>query len=193
MALIDIKGVDFSYNGRPVLAGVDLSVAQGEFLALVGPNGGGKTTLVKLILGLVTPQKGTVRVFGQPPAKVRRRMGYLPQHAPLDPGFPVSALEVVLMGLVGSSSGLGLWRRGQKQAALNALDKLEAADLAGARLWAAVGRPAPAGAHRPGPGGRAGASAVGRAHRRGGPQGRGGSDEHPVRPATQGHGGAGHP
>ena len=131
MALIDIKGVDFSYNGRPVLAGVDLSVAQGEFLALVGPNGGGKTTLVKLILGLVTPQKGTVRVFGMPPAKVRRRMGYLPQHAPVDPSFPVSALEVVLMGLMGSGSGLGLWRREQKRAALIALDKLEAADLAG--------------------------------------------------------------
>ncbi|MCB2193502.1 MAG: metal ABC transporter ATP-binding protein [Deltaproteobacteria bacterium] len=131
MALIDIKGVDFSYNGRPVLAGVDLSVQQGEFLALVGPNGGGKTTLVKLILGLITPQKGSVRVFGQPPAKVRRRMGYLPQHAPVDPGFPVSALEVVLMGLMGSGSGLGLWRRKQKRAALTALDKLEAADLAG--------------------------------------------------------------
>ncbi|MBU4566446.1 MAG: metal ABC transporter ATP-binding protein [Proteobacteria bacterium] len=131
MALIDIKGVDFAYNGRPVLTGVDLSVAQGEFLALVGPNGGGKTTLVKLVLGLITPQKGSVRVFGQAPVKVRRRMGYLPQHAPVDPGFPVSALEVVLMGLMGSGSGLGLWRRGQRQAALTALDKLEAADLAG--------------------------------------------------------------
>ena len=96
----------------------------------MGPNGGGKTTLLKLMLGLVAPQKGTVRVFGRPPAKVRRRMGYLPQHAPVDPGFPVSTLEVVLMGLLGSGSGLGLWRREQKRAALNALDKLEAADLA---------------------------------------------------------------
>ena len=116
MSLIDIKEVDFSYNGRPVLAGVDLSVAQGEFLALVGPNGGGKTTLVKLILGLVTPQKGTVRVFGQAPAKVRRRMGYLPQHAEVDPSFPITALEVVLTGaswVLGS--GLGFWRQGQKQ------------------------------------------------------------------------------
>ena len=131
MALIEIKGVDFAYNGRPVLAGVDLSIEQGEFLALVGPNGGGKTTLLKLMLGLVAPQKGTVRVFGLPPVKARARIGYLPQHAPVDPGFPVSALEVVLMGLMGASSGLGLWRRGQKRAALAALDKLEAGDLAG--------------------------------------------------------------
>jgi zinc transport system ATP-binding protein len=123
--------VDFSYNGRPVLAGVDLAVDQGEFLALVGPNGGGKTTLVKLILGLITPQKGTVRVFGQPPAKVRHRMGYLPQHAPVDPSFPVSALDVVLMGLMGAGAGPGLWRREQKRLALGALDKLEAGDLAG--------------------------------------------------------------
>ncbi len=131
MALIDIKGVDFAYNGRPVLAGVDLAVEQGEFLALVGPNGGGKTTLLKIILGLITPQRGTVRVFGQPPARVRRRLGYLPQHAPVDPGFPISALEVVLTGLLGAGSGLGLWRREQKRAALAALAKLEAADLAG--------------------------------------------------------------
>ncbi|MBU1274965.1 MAG: metal ABC transporter ATP-binding protein [Proteobacteria bacterium] len=131
MSLIDIKGVDFAYNGRPVLAGVDLAVEQGEFLALVGPNGGGKTTLLKLILGLLAPQGGTVRVFGQPPARVRRRMGYLPQHAPVDPGFPVSALEVVLMGSLGSGSGLGLWRRGQRAAAQKALERMEAGDLAG--------------------------------------------------------------
>lgn len=130
MALIDINGVNFAYNGRPVLAGVDLSVEQGEFLALVGPNGGGKTTLLKLILGLITPQSGTVRVFGQAPARVRQRMGYLPQHAPVDPGFPISALEVVLMGSLGSGSGLGSWRREQRRAALRALERLEAGDLA---------------------------------------------------------------
>lgn len=130
MALIELDQVSFGYDGRPVLSAVSLEVAAGEFLALVGPNGGGKTTLLKLILGLITPQRGRVRVFGGPPAKARGRMGYLPQQAYLDPGFPVSVLEVVLMGRLGPGADLGPWSRRDRQAARRALEQVEAAHLA---------------------------------------------------------------
>ncbi len=131
MSLIELKEVTFSYDGQPVLERVSLEVVPGEFLALVGPNGGGKTTLLKLILGLLAPQEGVVSVFGQPPAKARGRIGYLPQHAFVDPGFPVSVAEVVLMGRLGPGAGLGPWPRRDRRAALKALEQVEAADLAG--------------------------------------------------------------
>ena len=132
MALIELNSVSFAYNGHSVLDKVDLAVEQGELLAVVGPNGGGKTTLLRLIMGQVNPQQGRVRVFDQPPAKVRARMGYLPQHGPMDPSFPITALEVALTGTLGPGAGLGFWRRSQRAAALDALERLEARHLAGA-------------------------------------------------------------
>lgn len=131
MSLIELDKVSFSYNGRLVLDRVSLDIAAGEFLALVGPNGGGKTTLLKVILGLLTPQEGVVRVFGQPPAKARGRIGYLPQQAFVDPGFPVSVAEVVLMGRLGLGPSLGPWPARDRQAAQRALERVEAGDLAG--------------------------------------------------------------
>ncbi|MCF8035070.1 MAG: ABC transporter ATP-binding protein [Desulfarculaceae bacterium] len=101
-------------------------------LAILGPNGGGKTTLLRLVLGQVHPQAGTVRIFGQAPAAARSRIGYLPQHAEVDPSFPITALEVVLTGALGPGAGLGFWRREQKNAALRSLERLEAGKLAGA-------------------------------------------------------------
>ena len=95
---IEVENLSFSYPLTPVLEDVTLAIPRGDFVCMVGPNGGGKTTLLRLILGLLKPARGTVRVFGRPPAEVRRRIGYMPQHAQLDPQFPVRALDVVLMG-----------------------------------------------------------------------------------------------
>ncbi len=125
-----MRGVSFAYNGHPVLTGVDLAVEPGEMLAVVGPNGGGKTTLLRLMLGQVSPQRGAVRVFGLSPAQARPMIGYLPQHAAMDPSFPVTALEVALTGTLAPGAGLGFWRKEQRAAALDALERLEAADLA---------------------------------------------------------------
>jgi len=72
-------------------------------VCIVGPNGGGKTTLVKLILGLLTPQRGEVRLFGQSPCRARRRVGYMPQHVQHDAQFPVTVMDIVLMGRLGQS------------------------------------------------------------------------------------------
>ncbi len=96
--VVEFVNVSFAYNTKPVLENVNLTVSDKEFVWVVGPNGGGKTTLVKLLLGLLQPKSGTVRVFGDTAASARTRIGYMPQQAHLDLRFPVTAREVVLMG-----------------------------------------------------------------------------------------------
>ena len=84
MPVVDLKDVDFAYpGGPPVLRDVTLVVEQGEFVAVAGPNGGGKTTLLRIVLGLERPQRGTARLFGEPAAGLRgrSRIGYLAQRA----------------------------------------------------------------------------------------------------------------
>lgn len=95
----------FGYrSGKPVLERVHLQVEPLDFLGLIGPNGGGKTTLLKLLLGLVEPQKGRVRLLERPPVEVRARVGYVPQVARIDPGLAASVLDIVLMGRLARSS-----------------------------------------------------------------------------------------
>ncbi len=101
--VISLRDVTFSYGGEPALTDVNLSVGDREAVCVVGPNGGGKTTLVKLILGLLVPQRGEVQVFGQPPQRARLRAGYIPQHVQHDPQFPVTVMDIVLMGRLGHS------------------------------------------------------------------------------------------
>lgn len=126
--VIDIQGLSFSYNGRPVLEDVSLTAASGDFLAVLGPNGGGKTTLVKIILGLLRPNAGSVRVFGSPPSRAAGLVGYVPQRAEeraYGRETPVSARDVVLMGLLRG------WRLGfrhtreERMKAEAALEKVE--------------------------------------------------------------------
>lgn len=89
----------FSYNNSPVLRSVSFSVPQREFLVIIGPNGGGKTTLLKLILGLYVPQRGSVRLLGGlEPTQCSYLLGYIPQNANINLDFPVRVLDVVLMG-----------------------------------------------------------------------------------------------
>jgi zinc transport system ATP-binding protein len=127
--VIELENVWFSYNGSYVLEDVNIVVHEKDFLSIVGPNAGGKTTILKLILGLIKPSKGVVRVFGNPPVKVRPRIGYMPQHTSLDPMFPVSVLDVVLMGRLGRSMYFGLYKKKDKEAAKEALEKVELYDV----------------------------------------------------------------
>ena len=120
---IQTENLSFSYPLTPVLDNVSLSIRRGDFVCIVGPNGGGKTTLLRLVLGLLTPTQGTVRVFGKTPIEARRRIGYMPQHAQLDPLFPVRALDVVLMGRL-RGWGFGPYRRDDKRRALAALGEV---------------------------------------------------------------------
>jgi zinc transport system ATP-binding protein len=116
---------------------VNLSIGDGEFVSIVGPNGGGKSTLLKLILGLLHPQRGSVQVFGTSPEKSRPRVGYLPQHAHHDPQFPTTVMEVVLMGRLGKQLSLGPFRQADKERAGSALSSVGLLDL-GDRSFSAI-------------------------------------------------------
>ena len=131
--IVRLSGVNFSYDGTPVLTNIDLSVSARESVCLVGPNGGGKSTLLKLILGLLKPDSGKVEVFGERPRHVRRRIGYMPQMLSFDPLFPVTVLDVVLMGKLDAIWG-GWFSRKHKASAIEALAELDMAGSAGRRF-----------------------------------------------------------
>jgi zinc transport system ATP-binding protein len=126
---IEIDGLSFSYPHTPALEDVSFTIARGDFVGMVGPNGGGKTTLLRLILGLLAPARGTVRVFGRPPVEARRRVGYMPQRAELDPQFPMRANDVVLMGRLGRRR-LGWFTRADRAQAAAALREVGMTDYA---------------------------------------------------------------
>ena len=106
--VVKLEGVWVQYNGVPILEGINLAIEQDDFLGIIGPNGGGKTTLLKVILGLISPSRGKVSVLGKPPEKSRSKIGYVPQHNLFDRDFPINVWDVVLMGRYGKS---GLFRR----------------------------------------------------------------------------------
>ncbi len=110
--LVKLEDVWVLYDGVPVLEGVNLPIESGDFLAIIGPNGGGKTTLLKVILGLVTPSRGRVSVLGKAPQQSRQIIGYIAQHNLFDSNFPINVREVVLMGRSGRA---GLFRRYGKE------------------------------------------------------------------------------
>jgi zinc transport system ATP-binding protein len=127
--VIQLAGVNFSYGQTPVLRDVTLSIPQGDLACIVGPNGGGKTTLLRIMLGLLTPQSGQVRAFGLAPREACKRIGYMPQHVQLDPQFPVTALDVVLMGRLGTRPMFGFYGPRDRAVAYQALSEVGLADL----------------------------------------------------------------
>jgi zinc transport system ATP-binding protein len=132
--VIALDGVNFAYGAVPVLSDLSFTIGRGEFVGLVGPNAGGKSTLLKLILGLLTPQSGQVRVLGRTPREARRRLGYVPQHPTFARDFPISVEQLVLLGRLGLGPTLGWYRATDRAAARAALAEVEALDLAGRRI-----------------------------------------------------------
>jgi zinc transport system ATP-binding protein len=100
--LIQLSDVAHTYARAPVLEHVTFDVKRGDFFGIIGPNGSGKTTVLKIMLGLITPTRGDVRLFGVVPSRFRawRRLGYVPQRTSLDATLPISVGEVVASGLV---------------------------------------------------------------------------------------------
>jgi zinc transport system ATP-binding protein len=96
--IVRFENVYFNYGEYPVLENINLSIFEKDMLAVIGPNGGGKTTMLRLILGLIKPSRGTVKLFGENPDKKRRFAGYLPQQKEIDFSFPISVYQAVLMG-----------------------------------------------------------------------------------------------
>lgn len=122
--IIDFESVCFSYGGPTVLEDVTLQVRERDFACIVGPNGGGKTTLLRLVLGLEQPTRGRVRVFGKPAADVCQLVGYMPQHAEFDPQFPVDVMDVVLMGRLGKGRRLGWYGKRDRETARRVLNEV---------------------------------------------------------------------
>ncbi|MGA7980478.1 MAG: ABC transporter ATP-binding protein [Chromatiaceae bacterium] len=127
---IGIDGVTFSYGAAPVLENVTLAVEEGEFLGVVGPNAGGKSTLLKLILGLLEPQAGKIRVLGRSPRQVRKALGYVPQYPAFARDFPITVEQAVLTGRLGTGSWLGGYGLADRKAVSRALVEVEAENFA---------------------------------------------------------------
>jgi len=124
--VIEINNLWFSYNGgRSVLKDINLSLNQGGFTAMIGPNGGGKTTLMKLMLGLLKPGRGIVKVFGVEPAKAAQRLGYVPQEVGINKDFPISVIDVVLMGRLKTLKGWSRHLRKDRDAVQKILEQMD--------------------------------------------------------------------
>ncbi len=99
--VINLNHVWAKYNQAPILEDINLTINEGDLVGLIGPNGGGKTTLFKVLLGLIKPYRGTVSILGNTVRKGRGYLGYVPQLVELDREFPISVAEVVRMGRLG--------------------------------------------------------------------------------------------
>ena len=123
--VIEVRDLWFSFNGQTVLKGVNLTVNPGCFLAVIGPNGGGKTTLLKLMLGLLEPERGSVRVLGIAPGEAAPRIGYVPQDIGVNSTFPISVFNVVLMGRMRGGGGWWRFSKEDRMVAQRALERME--------------------------------------------------------------------
>ena len=121
---VEVRNVSFSYNGQSVLQDVSLTLKHGDFTALIGPNGGGKTTLLKLMIGLLTPDKGDVKVLGEAPRRVCSRIGYMPQEIGINRNFPISVMDVVLTGRLDPSRRWGGYTLSDRTVARTVLEKV---------------------------------------------------------------------
>lgn len=128
-AVISLDNVSFSYEGHSVLEDICLQIQEKEFLGIVGPNGGGKSTLLQLILGLLKPSRGRIEVFGEAPRKAYRRLGYVSQFVNFDRNFPITVRETVLQGRLGRTRPVFGFRKTDMAIAREALQKTEVLDL----------------------------------------------------------------
>lgn len=127
--VVRLHNVAFRYSGPLVLKNVDLEVARGDFLGLVGPNAGGKSTLLKIILGLLEPSQGSVSVLGKSPELARRELGYVPQFAEFPRDFPITVVETVLLGRMGRTRLLGPYRQRDRDIADRVMHETQILEL----------------------------------------------------------------
>lgn len=132
--VIDIHGLTYAYpntSEQIVLDDLNFTVNKGAYIAILGPNGGGKTTLLKCILGLLSPKEGTISIFGKSPAESVEHIGYVPQYATTQDLFPASILDVVMMGAITSPFCFPFSRATKKKNKEKALESLEKVGLSG--------------------------------------------------------------
>jgi len=121
---LETHDLTVAYERKPVLYGVDLKAPEGKLVGVVGPNGAGKSTLIKAVMDIAPKTGGWVKIFGRPFRKNARRVGYMPQRESVDWDFPVSALDVVLMGRYGRLGWFGRPGRKDREAARACLEKV---------------------------------------------------------------------
>lgn len=129
--VVEIHGVSFSYGDNLVLENIDLAVNRGEFFGIIGPNASGKSTLLRLMLGLLQPDRGDIRILGTGPDAARTRIGYVPQHPGYRREFPVCVRDVVLMGRIGVTNTLGRYSQRDHDCAMEAMRAVQVDDIAG--------------------------------------------------------------
>jgi zinc transport system ATP-binding protein len=127
--VVRLTDVSVDYDGATALEGVNLTVQRNDFLGIIGPNGGGKSTLLKAMLGLVPATRGEVRLWGEPPQRSAGRVGYVPQHSFFDRDFPITAWDVVLMGRLSRPHVLHRYTADDRQRAVQALDTVGITEL----------------------------------------------------------------
>jgi zinc transport system ATP-binding protein len=121
---IEVDHLSFAYNETHVLKDTSFTIAENEFIGIIGPNGGGKTTLLLLLMGFLKPTSGKIKLFGKSPREMRPRLGYVPQVFRYDRDFPITVLEVVLAGRLAETKIWGGWLNEDKKKALEALEKM---------------------------------------------------------------------
>jgi len=122
---LEIHDLTAGYYKKPVLWGIDLKVPKGKLVGVVGPNGAGKSTLIKAIMGLVPPSSGWVKIFGKTYNENRRRVGYVPQRESVDWDFPVTVMDVVMMGRYGHVGWFKRPKKADREIARDCLDKVK--------------------------------------------------------------------
>jgi zinc transport system ATP-binding protein len=120
--IIELQNVSFSYGNQTILKDISLQVFEHDFMAILGPNGGGKTTLLKLILGLLQPTKGSIQIIDSKPTTASKKIGYVPQYGEFDKHFPITVKDVILMSKLTSRSFFPFY---QKEDEIMAFQKME--------------------------------------------------------------------
>lgn len=137
---IEVKNLFYSYSGKEnALENATFEIRRNDFLAVIGPNGGGKTTLIKIILGLLKPSSGIVRVLGKSPEKNSRKIGYVPQETSINMDFPISVFDVVKMGRLQPLKGLFSFSRDDSDHAAQALEFVGMKDFMKRRIGSLSG------------------------------------------------------
>lgn len=124
-----MNDVTVRYDDVTVLEGITFSMPENEFLGIIGPNGGGKTTLLKTILGLVKPDEGSIKVLGMDPVDARKFMGYVPQYSNVDSDFPINIWDVTMMGRLGKKGLLRRYDAHDREVVSSALERVDMLDM----------------------------------------------------------------
>lgn len=130
MSILEIKDLNFSYEKEVILKDISLGMKEGDFLAIIGPNGGGKSTLLKLILGILTPMSGDIKLFNDSFRANLSRIGYVPQNTNINIDFPIKVIDVVLMGYTESKRKLFGYSKAEIQKAMEVLEQVGISSLA---------------------------------------------------------------